>query len=110
MNLPSHQLDWILAMYAKDHPKEYQMVRVDAAGKPLEAIDQNREDIRKRVAWSNVLMGQALDEFQGKGQSQAILDSIANRRAMGQLTPLGTQLKASVQEFDSSGKLVNKVE
>jgi len=109
LNLPQHQLDWILAMYAKDHPKDYKMVRVGADGNPLEAIDPQREKIRNMVAWSNVLMGEALQSFQGNDKSRAILDAIERRRATGQSAPLGTTMTASVQEFDSSGKLISKV-
>jgi len=110
LNLPQHQLDWILAMYAKDHPKEYQMVRVGQDGKPLEVVDPKREMIRNKVAWSNVLLGDALHEFQGNGKSKAILEAIERRRATGQLAPLGTTMTASVQEFDAAGKLKSKVE
>jgi len=109
VDLPGHQLDWLLAMYAKDHPKEYQMVRVGADGKPLEVVDPKREMVRNKVAWSNVLLGDALDEFQGNHKSRAILDAIQRKRETGQLAPLGTTMTASVQEFDSSGKLISKV-
>ena len=110
LNLPKHQLDWILAMYVKDHPDEYKMIRVGSDGKPLEAIDPKREMVRNRVAWSNVLVGNALDEYQGKPKSKAILDAIERRRATGQSAPLGSTMTASVQEFDSNGKLKNKVD
>ena len=97
-------------MYAKDNPDNYKMVRVGADGKPLEALDPKREVIRNKVAWSNVLMGPALDAYQGKSQSKAILEAIERRRATGQAAPLGAKLTGSVQEFDSTGKLIKKVE
>jgi len=96
-------------MHAKDHPDEFKMVRVGLDGKPLGALDPKREMIRNKVAWSNVLTGEALDEFQGKGKSRAILEAIERRRLTGQAAPLGSTLTASVQEFDSSGKRVNRI-
>lgn len=66
------QLDFILEMYALDHPKEARFLRPGKAEPlPSSAI---------AAAWTRVLDGSALHEMMGKYlPPQALLDKLKNR-------------------------------
>lgn len=75
------QLDFILEMYATDHPKEMTFVRPGKVG-PAEM-----PRVAKR--WADVLRGKALAEFMAKRMpSEAVLKVLRARSQAGAVRPV----------------------
>lgn len=98
-------------MFAEDHPDKFKLVAVDSDGKPLQAIDPRREDISRRIAWTKVLKGSALNKFNGNDQTDHIAAAIEARKRGGMFNPFAAApMAAGVQEFGPDGKPLPKVE
>jgi hypothetical protein len=111
LELPIPQLDWILAMYAKDNPKEIKLVLRNPDGTVRETMDGNRAWIKSRKAWDEVLRGKALDKHQGRAQIAPIREAIEKMRAQGKLRGMGVPMpQPTVQAFGPDGKPIKTPE
>lgn len=108
LDLPVHQLDWLLAKYADENPQTFKLIK---AGEPeQESIPEGRKWAAQQKAWAKVLKGKALSKHENIDALRPVIEASARLKASkGIVSGVGV-MKPTAREFGPDGKPKKAIE